>query len=108
VPPNYRQGQGAPLRDKEKRSLALLAGLLVAVGTGLGSWALASAGSGPAAGKCVSVVVASSTGGGELRYCGTQARRWCAATAQLSRAVAPAAEVACRRAGFLPAKPSRV
>jgi hypothetical protein len=87
----------------ERRGLAVLAGLLVVVGIGVGSWELVSGGANPSAGKCVSMVVASSTGGGELRYCGARARSWCAGEAHLSGPTALAARAACRRAGLLPA-----
>ncbi|MDA8300871.1 MAG: hypothetical protein M0005_04860 [Actinomycetota bacterium] len=103
MPPNYRQQQGAPLSGRERRGFAVLAGVVVAAGVGLGTWGLA-AGGGPstAQGKCVSVLVASSTGGGELRHCGKGARNWCTTQASTAGTVAAEATAACRREGFLP------
>jgi hypothetical protein len=100
MPPNYRQQQGAPLLAHERRGAVLLAGLLVAAGAVAGFWELSSAGNGSPAGRCVSIVVASSTGGGELRRCGKQARTWCAGQARPTGPFASQAQEACRRAGF--------
>ena len=81
----------------------MLAGVVVAAGVGLGTWGLAAGDGPPAAqGKCVSVLVASSTGGAELRHCGEDARHWCSIQASSSGTVAADASAACRREGFLP------
>lgn len=101
MPPNYRQQQGAPLLTHERRGIVVLVAAVVAAGVGLGVWGLTSTG-GSGKGKCVSVLVASSTGGSELRHCGEAARSWCATQATSSGAVAEQAREACRRAGFVP------
>jgi hypothetical protein len=103
VPPNYRQQQGAPLLAHERTGMAVLLGVLSAAGVGVGAWAVASAG-GPGGARCVSVLVASSTGGGELRHCGQEARVWCAREAVATGSVAAAARAACRRADLLPVR----
>lgn len=101
VPPNYREQQGRPLTGNERKGALALAAALVAAGTALGAWSLASGGT-QAHGPCVTVVVAGPTGGGYSTRCGNNARHWCGA--QLS-ATGPSAEQAqrnCRVAGLLP------
>lgn len=79
----------------------MLAGVLLAAGAGIGGWELAAGKGAPAGqGQCVSVLVASSTGGGELRHCGQDAKQWCASEAKASGPLASQARTACRQAGF--------
>jgi len=104
VPPNYRQQQGKPLATSERRGLVALIGAVVVAGAALGIWTLAGDGSarppGQAGGHCVSIVVASSTGGATARHCGLGARSWCAGMATASGAYASAAQAACLKAGM--------
>jgi hypothetical protein len=51
---------------------------------------------------CVSVMVAGSTGGGQARSCGGQARSWCRTESTAADAFGARAVLACRKAGFLP------
>ena len=90
-----------PLSGRERRGLVVLAGVLVAAGAGIGGWELAAGNGVPAGqGQCVSVFVASSTGGGELRHCGQDAQKWCAAEASATGPLASQVRTACRRAGL--------
>jgi hypothetical protein len=79
MPPNYRQQQGQPLTRNERRGTLLLGVLLLVAAAGLGIWAVAGlSGAKAEKGPCVSAVIASSTGGGTVRFCGAEARSWCA------------------------------
>jgi hypothetical protein len=102
VPPNYRQQQGKPLSRHERKGAVAVVATVVLVGAGLGIWDLTGGSAGPTpAGPCVSVAVASSTGGGTMRQCGSDARSWCAAEARSTGPVASLAKGACRREGLL-------
>jgi hypothetical protein len=101
MPPNYSQQQGKPLSRRERRAAAVLGAVVVLAGAGVGAWAaVGPAGGGGSQGKCVSLVVASSTGGGTIRYCGAAARQWCEREATGRDALAARARPACRSAGF--------
>ena len=71
MPPNYRQGE--PLSRRERRGVALLAALVLLAGTGVGIWEVAKPRPGGSTGRCVSVMVASSTGGAVVTHCGRSA-----------------------------------
>jgi hypothetical protein len=109
MPPNYRQQQGHELTSNEKRGTVVLGAVVLLAGAGLGVWALAGGGSGgsgsgtSAKGPCVSVGIPSSTGGSEVRQCGDDARKWCAAEATGSGLVASEVKAACKHAGLLAA-----
>ena len=77
-------------------------------GLAIGVWALAS-GSGTKSpkGPCVSVVIASSTGGGMVRQCGTDAHSWCATEATGTGPEAREVVAQCRRAGLLAQPPGQ-
>jgi hypothetical protein len=103
MPPNYRQQQGQPLTRNERRGPLILGAVVLVAALGLGIWALAGLGGAKSPkGPCVSAVIASSTGGGTVRFCGEEARSWCASETQGKSAVAVQAQRACRRAGLLP------
>ncbi len=104
MPPNYRQQQGHPLTRNERRGPVILGVVVLVAGLGLGIWALAGLGGAKSPkGPCVSAVVASSTGGGTVRFCGQEARSWCASETKGTGPVAVQAQRACRRAGLLSA-----
>jgi hypothetical protein len=104
MPPNYRQQQGRPLTSNERRGTLILGVVVLVAAVGLGIWALAGLGGAKSPkGPCVSAVIASSTGGGTVRYCGQQARSWCASETKGTGSVAVQAQRACRRAGLLAA-----
>jgi hypothetical protein len=102
MPPNYRQYEGSPLARSERRAGWAVAVAVVVIGAGLGLWQVAGGGGGGPKGRCVSINVASSTGGAFLQHCGPGARAWCATQARLTGEVAVQARAACRRDGFLP------
>jgi hypothetical protein len=103
MPPNYRQHDGVPLARSEKRAGWAVAVVVVLVGAGLGIWQLAGGGGTAPKGPCVSINIASSTGGALVRHCGVDAHRWCSAEAKASGAVATQAQAACRQEGLLAA-----
>lgn len=102
MPPNYREQQGRPLESHERKGLVVLAAAVVVIGAGLGTWTVVGGGGAHPKGKCVSVMVGSSTGGGQLQQCGAAARSWCAEEATVAGPLASEVRAACRRQGFLP------
>ncbi len=103
MPPNYRQQHGEPLTKSERKGTVVLGAVVLVVGLALGIWAVAGLGGAKTPkGPCVGAVIASSTGGGTVRFCGAQARGWCATETKGSSAVAVQAQHSCRRAGLWP------
>jgi hypothetical protein len=101
MPPNYRQQQGEPLTKNERKGPLVLGAVLLVIGLGLGIWAVAHLGGARAPkGPCVSAVIASSTGGGTVRFCGDDARNWCASETKGTGPVAVQAQRSCRKAGL--------
>ena len=100
MPPNYRQQQGQPVSRPERRGAALLAATVVACGLGVGAWSLSNGFGSQPRQDCVTVVVGSATGGGELRQCGKQARAWCLTESEAAAPTGPAVAKACRRQHF--------
>ena len=98
MPPNYRQQRGEPLSRRERRALSIVGAAVVLAGAGVGVWELVTPGGAGSGRGCVSVVVPSSTGGGTITHCGTDARSWCAAQASAHGPLAQLARNACRRA----------
>jgi hypothetical protein len=82
--------------------LVVLAAAVVVIGAGLGTWTVVGGGGTQPKGKCVTVTVASSTGGGSLQKCGAAARSWCTEEATATGNLASEIRAACRRRGFLP------
>ena len=104
MPPNYRQQQGQALTRNERRGTVVVGAVVLVAGAGLGIWTLVGGASGAGTspkGPCVSVAIPSSTGGGEVRQCGDDARKWCAAEATGSGLVASEVKAACKHAGLL-------
>jgi hypothetical protein len=107
MPPNYRQQQGKALTSNERRGTVVLGATVLVAGLGIGIWALASGGGAKSQkGPCVSVVIASSTGGGMVRQCGADAHSWCATEATGTGPEAREVVAQCRRAGLL-AQPAK-
>ena len=99
MPPNYRQDQ--PLTGHDRKAALAVGAVIVLLGAGLGIWDLTgSAANSGQTGRCVSLVIASSTGGGTIRHCGLGARTWCAGESSLDGPVARQAQAACRQAGL--------
>jgi hypothetical protein len=95
----HSQRLAQPLTSVQKRVVALVAAAILAGAT----WAVVSPSSTPASRSgCVSVVVASSTGGGLLQNCGAAARAWCRSELGRSDALAQLVLAQCRRAGLQP------
>jgi hypothetical protein len=105
MPPNYEALRAAPasVASHQRRWAWGIGAALIVSGLGGGVWAAAE-GSSHKAGPCVSVVLASSTGGIDLEHCGTNARNWCASKRPDGSNAAANAEIwaACRRDGLLP------
>ena len=92
------------LSRRDRRLLALIAGVFVATALALGIYAIAKGGRtlGPG---CISATFASATGGGEIRNCGAQARNTCRQAFAMNAATAPgtgAIQHACRATGYTP------
>ena len=89
------------LSPRGKRIVYLIVLIVVAVGVAVGVWSgvshdqYATSGNG-----CVSVTVASSTGGGVLHYCGDQAKSFCRTAFAHSDSVALAGRPQCELAGL--------
>jgi hypothetical protein len=93
------------LTPRGKRIAYTVVALVLAAGAGIGIWsAVASDPFGTSANGCVSLTMASSTGAGELHYCGAQARAFCRDSFAKSDAVSLAARPQCDRAGLTKAK----
>jgi hypothetical protein len=85
---------GTPLSGRERRLLAILAGVAAAVVIGVGVYA-ATDGSHHRAG-CIDVTVPASVGGATIHRCGADAARFCRAQGASNEAIAQA----CRREGL--------
>jgi hypothetical protein len=93
------------LTPRGKRIVYLTVALVVAAGVAIGLWsALSSDPYGTSANGCVSLTVASSTGAGELHYCGAQAKAFCRSSFAKSDSVSLAAQKQCDLAGLTKAK----
>ena len=101
MPPNYREQQGRSLSANERRGAMMLVSALAAAVVGVGVWAGVSTGGAPAGAKCISLVVPSSTGGGNITRCGARARAWCETEATGTGQLATLALQACRAEGVL-------
>jgi hypothetical protein len=93
------------LSPRGKRIVYLVVGLVVAVGVGLTVWSgLSHDKYGTSANGCVSVTIASTTGGGTLSYCGAKAKAFCASAFENSDRVSLLARPQCDLAGLTRAK----
>jgi hypothetical protein len=98
------------LTRRDKRGLAAVGGLILAVLVGLGIWAAVSPGQyGRSQNGCVTVTAASSTGGAVLHECGARAVAMCHAAFRSDDKLSLLTRPQCRLAGLGPApapKPS--
>lgn len=101
VPP-YRPRPARPLTARDKRVLLLASLVVLLAGAAAGLWGALNAGSWSSSGRCVTLVVASSTGGDTIHHCGASARSWCQAQFTSHDQLAERARPACRSAGFAP------
>jgi hypothetical protein len=93
------------LTPRGKRIVYLVVALLVAAGVAIGVWSAVSGDPlATSANGCVSVTVPSTTGGGILHYCGTQAKSFCRDSFAQSDPVSLAARTQCDKAGLTKAK----
>jgi hypothetical protein len=93
------------LTPRGKRIVFIVLGVVVAACVAVGIWsAVSSDPLATSANGCVSVTVASSTGGSTSRYCGTQAKTFCRQEFQKSDAPSLAAQKQCDLAGLTKAK----
>lgn len=101
MPPNYRQQQGKALTLPERKGAFVLAGVILACAIGVGGWEASHSLGASHSQKCVSVVLGSSTGGGQVGACGAHALDWCRTESSAPAPVGPEVKLACRRAGYL-------
>jgi len=93
------------LSPRGKRIVYLIVAVLAAAGVAIGVWSAVSHDTyATSANGCVSVTVPSSTGGGTIHYCGTQAVTFCRGAFANSDAVSLAARPQCVLAGLTKAK----
>jgi hypothetical protein len=93
------------LTPRGKRIVYLIVAVVVAAGVAIGVWSAVSHDTyATSANGCVSVTVPSSTGGGTIHYCGTQAVTFCRGAFAGSDAVSLAAQPQCDLAGLTKAK----
>jgi hypothetical protein len=95
--------QAEPATRRDRRGLVVVLALIVAVFAGVAIWAAVRPGAyGASRNGCVTVNVPSTTGGGLLHGCGSQAKAMCAAAyAGTGPAPGPIRQQ-CRLAGILP------
>lgn len=103
----YRKTQqpaAEPLTRRDKRGIALVAGLILAAFGGLGVWAVVQPGSyGRSHDGCVTVTAASTTGGGLVHECGRAAVAMCRSAFTHSDRLSLLTRTQCRLAGLAPA-----
>ena len=93
------------LTPRGKRIVYLVVAVVVAAGLAIGIWsAVSSDPLATSANGCVSVTVASSTGGGILHYCGAQAKAFCRESFENSDRDSLLAQKQCDLAGLTKAK----
>jgi len=93
------------LTRRGKRIVFLIVAVVVAVGVAIGVWSAVSHDNyATSANGCVSVTIPSSTGGGTLHYCGTQAVAFCRTAFANSDSVSLTARPQCDLAGLTKAK----
>ena len=89
------------LTPREKRVFRIAGVLIIVILCGLGVWSVLARDSYSSSGHgCVSVTVASSTGGATLHYCGAQAQAFCEQAFRSSDQVSLRARPQCVLAGL--------
>jgi hypothetical protein len=93
------------LTPRGKRIVYLVVAVVVAAGLAIGIWsAVSSDPLATSANGCVSVTVPSTTGGGILHYCGSQAKAFCRQSFADSDKSSLLAQKQCNLAGLTKAK----
>jgi hypothetical protein len=99
-----QQPKAEALTRRDKRGIAIVAGVVLAVFVGLGVWAAVNPGGyGRSHNGCVTVNAASSTGGGLLHACGSSAVAMCKAAFEHGDKLSLLTRPQCRLAGLVPA-----
>jgi hypothetical protein len=102
-----QQPKAEALTRRDKRGIAIVAGVVLAVFVGLGVWAAVNPGGyGRSHNGCVTVNAASSTGGGLLHACGSSAVAMCKAAFSRDDKLSLLTRPQCRLAGLTPASVS--
>jgi hypothetical protein len=103
----YRKTQqppAEPLTRRDKRGIAIVAVLVLAVFAAVGIWAAVRPGGyGQSRDGCVTVTAPSSTGGGLLHACGASARAMCRSAFAQHDELSLLTRQQCRLAGLGPA-----
>jgi hypothetical protein len=103
-----QQPKAEALTGRDKRGIAIVAGVVLAVFAGLGVWAAVNPGGyGRSHNGCVTVNAASSTGGGLLHACGSSAVAMCKAAFSRDDKLSLLTRPQCRLAGLGPASAPR-
>jgi hypothetical protein len=99
-----QQPKPEALTRRDKRGLAIVGGLVLAVCAGVGIWTAVRPGVyGPSHDGCVTVTAASSTGGALVHACGPSAVAMCHAAFSHDDQLSLLTRPQCRRAGLGPA-----
>jgi hypothetical protein len=102
-----QQPRPEALTRRDKRGLAIVGGLVLAVSAGVGIWTAVRPGEyGPSHDGCVTVTAASSTGGGLVHACGSSAVAMCQAAFDHDDRLSLLTRPQCRLAGLGPAPAS--
>ena len=106
--PKTQQPKPEALTRRDKRGLAIVGGLVLAVSAGVGIWTAVRPGEyGPSRDGCVTVTGASSTGGALVHACGSSAVAMCQAAFHHDDRLSLLTRPQCRQAGLGPAPASK-
>ena len=99
-----QQPKAEALTRRDKRGLAIVGGLVLAVSAGVGIWTAVRPGPyGPSHDGCVTITAASSTGGALVHACGSSAVAMCRAAFSHDDKLSLLTRPQCRLAGLGPA-----
>jgi hypothetical protein len=99
-----QQPKPEPLTSRDKRGMAIVAGLLLVIAVGVGIWIAVRPGTyGPSRNGCVTVTEASSTGGALVHACGSSAVAMCRTAFAHDDKLSLLTRPQCRLAGLGPA-----
>jgi hypothetical protein len=98
-----QQPRPEALTRRDRRGLAIVVGLVLAVSAGVGIWTAVQPGEyGPSRDGCVTVTAASSTGGALVHACGSSAVSMCRAAFDHDDKLSLLTRPQCRLAGLAP------
>jgi hypothetical protein len=102
-----QQPKPEQLTSRDKRGIAIVAGLLLVIAAGVGIWTAVRPGTyGPSRDGCVTVTAASSTGGALVHACGSRAVAMCRTAFAHDDKLSLLTRAQCRLAGLGPAATS--